>query len=268
LRVRFSVDDPSDAHSEWYAAFAARFDRLYSNPGRVRFAGPFLGDILHRHAPGIDILDIACGTFALDVPLVARGYRVIGRDRSPAMVAQARRALRPSSGQGGVGRGDMRTLDLGRTFDAILCLGTAFNYVVEPAEIRATMRVFKKHLRPRGILILDLTNFDAWIRNPMNARADVDQVFPDGVRVTVFGLNDQDLRQRIHHARFITAVKRGQRLDLRFSEAPLRIWRQKDLGGLLRRSGFGILGWAGDLRNGRSYNPRTSPRLVAVAVRR
>src|SRR5438552_6073931 len=120
----------------------------------------------------------------------------------------------------------------------------------------------------RGILILDLTNFDAWIRNPMNARADVDEVFPDGVRVIVFGLNDQVLRQRIHYARFITTVKQRQCLDLRFSEAPLRIWRQKDLGGLLRRSGFGILGWAGDLRIGRSYSPRTSPRLVAVAVRR
>jgi SAM-dependent methyltransferase len=241
---------------------------LYSNPDRVRFAAPFLGGILRRHAPGIDILDVACGTFALDVPLLARGYHIVGRDRSPAMVAQARRAFRFSSGQGDVGRGDMRTLDLGRTFDAILCLGTAFNYVVEPDEIRATVRGFKKHLRPRGILILDLTNFEAWIRNPMNARADVDEIFPDGVRVSVFGLNDQDLRRRIHYARFITAAKRGQRLDLRFSEAPLRIWRKEDLGGLLRRSGFSILGWWGDLRIGRSYDPRTSSRLVAVAVRR
>jgi hypothetical protein len=102
----------------------------------------------------------------------------------------------------------------------------------------------------------------------MNARAEVDHIFPDGARVTVFGLNDQDLRRRVHYARFITAVKQGQRLDLRFSEAPLRIWRKKDLGGLLRRSGFNILGWWGDLRVGQSYNPRTSPRLVAIAVRR
>jgi len=268
LRVQFSVDDPSEAHSGWYAAFAARYDRLYSRPERVRFAAPFLEDVLRRHAPGIEVLDVACGTFGLDLPLLASGYHIVGRDLSPAMVDQARRALRSSRRRADVGRADMRTLNLGRTFDAVLCLGTAFNYLVEPAEIRTAMRVFRKHLRPGGILILDLTNFDAWIRNPMNARADVDEVFPDGARVIVFGLNDQDLRQRIHHARFITAVKQGQRLDLRFSEAPLRIWRQKDLGGLLRRSGFGILGWAGDLRIGRSYNPRTSPRLVAVAVRR
>ena len=268
LRVRFLADESSEAHSGWYAAFAARFDRLYSRPERVRFAVQFLDDALRRHAPGIEVLDVACGTFGLDLPLLACGYHIVGRDLSPAMVAQAHRALRSSRRQADVGRADMRTLNLGRTFDAVLCLGTAFNYLVEPAEIRTAMRAFWKHLRPRGILIMDLTNFEAWIRNPMNARADVDETFPDGVRVTVFGLNDQDLRRRIHYARFITAAKRGQRLDLRFSEAPLRIWRRKDLDGLLRRTGFSILGWWGDLRMNRLYNPRTSPRLVAVAVRR
>ncbi|HWM50693.1 MAG TPA: class I SAM-dependent methyltransferase [Thermoplasmata archaeon] len=268
LRVRFSADRPSEAHSGWYAAFAARYDDLYRSPERVRFAAPFLDGILRRHAPGIDVLDVACGTFSMDVPLLARGYHIVGRDLSPAMVAHARRALRSSRRRADVRRADMRTLDLGRTFDAVLCLGTAFNYLVEPTEIRATVGVFKKHLHPRGILILDLTNFEAWIRNPMNARAEVDETFPDGVRVTVFGLNDQDLRRRIHSARFITAVKRGRRLDLRFSEAPLRIWRKEDLGGLLRRSGFSILGWWGDLRIGRSYDPRTRSRLDAVAVRR
>jgi SAM-dependent methyltransferase len=241
---------------------------LFRNPERVRFAAPFLDTILRRHAPGIEVLDVACGTFGIDLPLLARGYHIVGRDLSPAMIAHARRALRSSHRQADVGRADMRTLDLGRTFDAVLCLGTAFNYLVEPTEIRATLRAFRRHLRPPGILILDLTNFEAWIGNPMNARADVDQNFPDGTRVTVFGLNDQDLRRRIHHARFITAAKRGQRLDLHFSEAPLRIWRRKDLGELLRRGGFSILGWWGDLRIGRSYNPRTSSRLVAVAVRR
>jgi SAM-dependent methyltransferase len=227
-----------------------------------------LDAILRRHAPGIEVLDVACGTFALDLPLLVRGYHIVGRDLSPAMVAQAHRTLRSSRGQSDVGRGDMRTLDLNRSFDAVLCLGTAFNYLVEPTEIRSAVRVFRRHLRPQGILILDLTNFEAWIRNPMNARADVDHIFPDGARVTVFGLNDQDLRRQIHHARFITAAKRGQRLELRFSEARLRIWRRKDLEGLLRRSGFGIVGWWGDLRIGRSYNARASPRLVAVAVRR
>jgi SAM-dependent methyltransferase len=267
LRVRFSVDDPPEAHQGWYAALATRYDDLYRNPERVRFAAPFLDRILRQHAPGFDVLDVACGTFGLDLPLLARGYRIVGRDLSPSMVAQARRALRSSHRRGDVARADMRTLDVGRTFDAVLCLGTAFNYLVQPAEIRATLAVFKKHLRPRGILILDLTNFEAWIRNPANARAEVDHIFPDGMRVTVFGLNDQDLRRRIHHARFLTALMRGSRLDLHLSEAPLRIWRKEDLGGLLRRSGFGILGWWGDLRIGRSYKPRTSPRLVVVAVR-
>src|SRR5438046_8351293 len=96
----------------------------------------------------------------LGLPLLASGYHIVGRDLSPAMVDQARRALRSSRRRADVGRADMRTLNLGRTFDAVLCLGTAFNYLVEPAEIRTAMRVFRKHLRPGRILILDLTTFD------------------------------------------------------------------------------------------------------------
>jgi SAM-dependent methyltransferase len=266
--VRFSVDRESEAHQGFFAALADRYNGLYSNPERTRFAGPFLDGILRRYAPGNDVLDVACGTFALDLPLLARGYHVVGRDLSPAMVAQARRTLRSSRKQGDVAVGDMRTLDLGRTFDAILCLGTAFNYLVAPVDIRAAVLAFRSHLRPRGFLVLDLTNFDGWIRRPTNARAEMDRTFPDGLRVTIFGLNDQDLRRRIHIARFIMASKRGRNLDLRFSEAPLRIWKKDDLRKMLRGAGFHVVGWWGDLRVGRSYARRTSPRMVAGAVKK
>src|SRR5207247_8927373 len=96
LRLQCAVHHPSAAHSGLYAAFAARYDRLSSRPERVRFAAPFLDDVLRRHSPGIEVLDVACGTFGLDLPLLASGYHIVARDLSPAMVAQARRALRSS----------------------------------------------------------------------------------------------------------------------------------------------------------------------------
>lgn len=266
LRVRFLGSEHDRAHGGWYGVLAAYYDRLYDSK-RVTKAYPFLHDLFRRRGPVRDVLDVACGTFALDLPLLMRGYRVVGRDRSDAMLSQARGKLHAAGRTADLARGDMRSLNLKRSFDAVLCLGTAFNYLASPADVRAALRTFRRHLRPGGLLVLDLTNFDAWIRRPMNARAEVDSRAPDGTRIAIFALNDQDLPRKIHHARFLTAIQRGDRLDLAYSEAPLRIWRREDLDALLTHHGFRAREWWGDLRLAAKYQTRKSPRLVCVAVR-
>lgn len=267
LRVRFLGSEADRAHEGWYGVLAAHYDRLYDSK-RVAKAYPFLHDLFRRRGPVKDVLDVACGTFALDLPLLRRGYRIVGRDRSEAMLSQSRRNLQASGRTADLAKGDMRSLELGRSFDAVLCLGTAFNYLATPTDARAAFRTFRRHLRPGGLLVLDLTNFDAWIRRPTNARAEVDSRSPDGTRIAIFALNDQDLPRRIHHARFLTAIQRGDRLDLAYSEAPLRIWTRSELTEALGKNGFQAVEWAGDLRLGAIYRKAASPRLVAVARRR
>ncbi len=264
--MRFLGSERGQAHEGWYRLVAEHYDDLH-DPGRASKAYPFLHDILRRHAPVRDVIDFACGTFALDWPLLRRGYRVVGRDRSDAMLRVARALVRRSGRPADVARGDMRTARVPGTFDAVLCLGTAFNYLTIPVDIRAALRNFHRHLRPGGILVLDLTNFDAWIREPMNARAEMDIRTADGRRTTIFAYNDQELERRIHHARFLTLVERGGRVDVLWSEAPLRIWSKRELADELARSGFQSVEWWGDLRLGAKYSPRKSPRLVSVSRR-
>lgn len=223
---------------------------------------------LFRHVGGIrDVLDVACGTFSIDLGLVRRGYHVVGLDLSEEMVHVARRSLRGRRSGAEVAKGDMRTLELPHRFDAILCLGTAFNYLADPPDARRALRGFRKRLRPGGLLVLDLTNFEAWIDDPKNARADVDHTYPDGTRIAIFGFNEQRLRKTIHIARFLTVVQRGTRIDLQLDEAPLKVWRKEDLSRQLIRSGFRPTNWWGDLKPGARYSRKKSPRLVSIAVR-
>ncbi len=265
LRVRFLGSDAGPAHESWYRIFAEHYDHLYDSAKRNRAAFLFLHDLFRRHGPVHDVLDVACGTFSLDLPLVRRGYRVVGRDLSEPMIEVARRNLRAAGKEADLGMADMRRIALDRTFDAVLCLGTAFNYLASAADARVALAAFRRHLRPGGLLVLDTTNFDPWIRNPKNARAEVDYRAPDGTRIAVFALNDQDTPRRIHQARFISAIQRGRVLDLSYSEAPLRIWTKRDLDRGLRSARFCPIGWAGDLRLGNRYVRTESPRLVAVA---
>ncbi len=265
-RVRFSGSERSQAHARWYRTVAEHYDHLY-DPGRVTKAYPFLHDLFRRRGPVLDVLDVACGTFAVDLPLLRRGYRITGRDASAEMLRIARRRLRESGRSANLGRADMRSLRLEREFDAILCLGTAFNYLAESSDVRRALRGFRRQVRRGGLLVLDLTNFDAWIRNPQNARAEVDYRTPDGSRIAVFAFNDQDLPRSTHLARFLTVVQTGRGIDIRFDEAPLRIWTKGHLTEALQSQGFKPVEWWGDLRLGARYDRRRSPRLVSVSTR-
>jgi SAM-dependent methyltransferase len=255
------------AHRGWYRLIAEHYSSFYA-PGRDEKATAFLDRLFRRQGEVRDLLDVACGTFSIGLSLMRRGYRVVGRDLSEHMVRSARMSLRTHLTTADVRQADMRDLRLRQHFDAILCLGTAFNYLAEPTDAGRALRAFRRHLRSGGLLVLDLANFDAWIDdNPVNARAEVDVRARNGTRIAVFGFNEQRPGKAVHIARFLTVMQRGKNIDLRLDEAPLKVWRKEDLSRTLFREGFRPSEWWGDLEIGTRYVRRKSPRLVSVAVR-
>jgi dTDP-3-amino-3,4,6-trideoxy-alpha-D-glucopyranose N,N-dimethyltransferase len=100
------------------------------------------------------LLDVACGTGAHLAELSTR-YEVEGADLSPAMLAVARARLPGIP----LHQADMRTLDLGHTFDAVICLFSSIGYVTDPSEMRSTVARLAAHVAPGGVLILD-----GWVR--------------------------------------------------------------------------------------------------------
>ena len=100
------------------------------------------------------LLDVACGTGA-HLAELSRRYEVEGADLSPAMLAVARGRLPGIP----LHQADMRTLDLGRSFDAVICLFSSIGYVTDPFEMRSTVARLAAHVAPGGVLILD-----GWVR--------------------------------------------------------------------------------------------------------
>jgi SAM-dependent methyltransferase len=100
------------------------------------------------------LLDVACGTGA-HLAELSRRYEVEGADLSPAMLAVARERLPGVP----LHQADMRTLDLGRRFDAVICLFSSIGYVTDPSAMRSTVARLAAHVAPGGVLILD-----GWVR--------------------------------------------------------------------------------------------------------
>lgn len=97
---------------------------------------------------GAAVLDVGCGAGRpLAAAFLARGHRVTGLDLSPQMLALARLNLP----QGAWLEGDMRALDLGRRFDAVIAWDSFFHLAA--ADQRRTLPRLAAHLGPEGWLL-------------------------------------------------------------------------------------------------------------------
>ena len=265
-RVQFLGSESEALHGRWYGLIAERFDAILG-PDRPELASEFLHDVFRRHEPVQSVLDVACGPFSIDEELQGRGYDIRGCDVSVDMLEAARERLRQTGGEADLHHMDMRELDLSRRFDAVVCLGTAFNYLYSTDDWRSALQRFRDHLSAQGLLVLDLTNFEAWIDDPENIRVEAEYRTPDGTQIAIFAFNEQNADKSQHLARFLTVLQRNDNVDIAFDEAILKVWRKDALAGALQDHGFRPIEWWGDLKKGEHYESSESPRLICIARR-
>lgn len=112
-------------------------------------------------APGMDVLDLACGHGRIANRLAARGARVTGLDRSSVFLERARR----DAGELDVDyvEGDMRELPWEEQFDAVVIWFTSFGYFDDEGNRRVAAEA-REALKPGGRLAIDIHNRDAFGR--------------------------------------------------------------------------------------------------------
>jgi SAM-dependent methyltransferase len=140
-----------------YDKSAGIYDLLYVGTGIKDYHAETveLRRIIEESSPGAKtLLDVACGTGA-HLAELRQWFEVQGADLSPAMLAVARDRLPGIL----LHEADMRTLDLGRTFDVVICLFSSIGYVTGSAEMTSAVSRLTAHVAPGGVLILD-----GWVR--------------------------------------------------------------------------------------------------------
>lgn len=94
------------------------------------------------------VLDAGCGTGRVGRELARRGIDVVGVDIDPEMLATARRKAPDVDWR----VADLATVDLGRSFDAIVVAGNVMIFLA-PGTEEAVVANLARHLRPGGVLI-------------------------------------------------------------------------------------------------------------------
>lgn len=127
-------------------------------------------------APGARILDAGCGTGRVATRLAELGYRCVGTDVDPSMLAVARaEATGVEWVEADLTTLDLAALDVPRSFDLAVCAGNVVPLVPDP---HAAIRRIAAHLVPGGYLVagfglarshlpadaavLSLADYDTW----------------------------------------------------------------------------------------------------------
>jgi SAM-dependent methyltransferase len=132
-----------------YDVFARFYDEVQGD--RAFHAEYLRGLIEQHHKNAKTVLELACGTGSV-LKQLEPDYEVTGLDLSETMLAVAARKVPGAQ----LVRQDMTQLDLGRTFDVVLCVFDSINHLLTFEEWKAVFRRAHEHLNDRGIFVFDI----------------------------------------------------------------------------------------------------------------
>src|SRR5205823_3257901 len=111
------------------------------------------------------LLDVACGT-GLHLERLRDRYEVEGLELDPEMLALARARLPGVR----LHEGDMTGFDLGRRFDAVVCLFSSIGYVMTVERLQAAFAAMARHLGSSGVLVVEpWITPDRWMDGRLSA---------------------------------------------------------------------------------------------------
>ena len=160
-------------------------------------------------------------------------FQVTGVDVSPAMLALAKR-LNPEVTYS---LGDMRSLRLGKAFDAVV-LPDSVNYMLTEEDLRAAFATAFMHLRPGGVLCTCAeVTVDRFQQNRTQcstySQSDVEIAF-------IENFYDPDPTDTAYEMTFVYLIRRGGHLEIETDRHLCGIFRLETWRALLQDVGFDV----------------------------
>lgn len=226
--------------SERYSALAQVYDALMYDVSYTRWA-EYLQALLEERGicPGMTILEYACGTGNLTLPLAKAGYRMTAVDISEEMLYEAQEKTRRNALRVTYACGDMREFKLNKPADAVICTCDGVNYLLEEDDLGAFFCNAYDSLKDEGIFLFDLSSFYKLV-----TKVGDDFFYDDGEDQTYFWNNCYDEKKQTIGMELTIFVRRGDVYE-RFDEIHVqKAWKREEIERALAEAGFAeIAAW-------------------------
>jgi SAM-dependent methyltransferase len=180
--------------------------------------------------PPATLLHLGCGAGAYD-SVFRLHFTVTGVDISPGMLDRARRRHEDVE----YIEGDMRTLQLGRSFDAV-AIPDSIDYMATQSDLRKALHTAALHLKPGGVLLVLAKPREIFMNNNFAYTGEKDDLHvtlfennyinpyrPDSYEATLFYLIRRKGELSVHSERHILGLFSRQVWEQAFDDAGLRI---------------------------------------------
>jgi SAM-dependent methyltransferase len=219
------------------------------------------------------ILELACGTGRVLVPLAAAGHRIVGLDLSAHMLERCRTKLATEAEEVRcrvrLVQTDMTSFDLGERFELITSPFRGFQHLMTVEQQLACLGRCHAHLRAGGKLVLDLFHPDPALlydHGEADGERDAEIVAcPDGRRIRWWGRILAYRRSlQYNQCEMVYEITEPDGSTRTVTERfPMRYLSRFEVEHLLARAGFGVIAVYGDYD--RSPFDDTSPEMIVVA---
>jgi len=195
---------------------------------------------------GHPVLELACGTGRLTIPIAQSGIEIVGLDLSASMLVHARAKAKQADIEIPFVEGDCRSFDLGRKFALIFMAFNSMQHLHDQGSLAGLFGNVRRHLAEGGCFIFDVFNPKVSIlaRSPEERRPEREYEDPDGKGTIVLEntMHYDDVSQvnRIQWF-FSRRGPNGVERDFRVEDLHMRCFFPQELDLLVCSQGFEIV---------------------------
>jgi SAM-dependent methyltransferase len=139
-----------------YSAYSKVYDRIGQRGFGERMAAVVLELLAARDMTPRSVLDLGCGTGSATLAFARAGLKTTGVDRSPQMLAHARKYADVEGLEIRFIEADMTDVPLEEQFDLATCIYDAFNYLDGEQAVTRFFHNAYQRLFPGGYLVFDM----------------------------------------------------------------------------------------------------------------
>jgi len=229
--------------SQYGDAWAGLYDAVHVQQEDVPFW------VEEAQAFGGPVLELACGTGRVAIPIAQAGVPIVGLDSSAKLLtiarAKARRLGLPKERLSFI-RGDMRSFALSRQSSLVIIPFRSFQLLLSVADQQQALARIKEHLAPGGRVVIDLfvPDMERMLRDPglrVFGREAVDPA--TGHRLLIGDQNSYDTFNQVITARNIVEElgQTGELVRTVHVDYQLRYLYRFEMQHLLESAGYQVL---------------------------
>lgn len=209
------------------------------------------------------VLEAACGTGRLTIPLIEAGVDVWGFDHSPDMLAVADENAKARGLSPKLAQARFQDFAYDVAFAAIIVPASSFILLDDFDEAMGVLERFRRHLAPGGLLLIDLppmSFFEAASRPRSWIAANGDLIRLE----SQLAVADAIAQRRVNHDRY-ERWRDGRLIETELELFAYRVWGLEEFELALAARGFQDVEVTADYRPGRA--PSAESRMLNFAAR-